>query len=190
MTNFRPLLVAQLVTGLVMVLVTATVISIQIRDRSSFAGSELYQDVVDRWGAPIVQAVPSVRAVESGSVFKTLESLPLEYQDVHVSAGMSYRKRGLVYFSGFEFTFQGRYQVTNNEAHDIDIAFVFPINLERNKVLLSDLTFTIGGSPLRSVFVDAVSSRSPTCSTRTCRCATSASRSRSREVTTTTMPLE
>jgi hypothetical protein len=154
MTNFRPLLVAQLVTGLVMVLVTATVISIQISDRSSFAGSELYQDVVDRWGAPIVQAVPSVRAVESGSVFKTLESLPLEYQDVHVSAGMSYRKRGLVYFSGFEFTFQGRYQVTNNEAHDIDIAFVFPINLERNKVLLSDLTFTIGGEPGRVDLTD------------------------------------
>ncbi len=133
----------QLVIGLAMVLFTATVISAQIGDRSNFAGSELYQDVVDRWGAPIVQAVPSVRAVESGSVFKTLEGLPLESQDVHVRAVMNYRKRGLVYFSGFDFTFLGQYQVANHATHDIDIAFVFPINLERNKVLLSDLTFKV-----------------------------------------------
>ena len=56
MTNIRSQLVAQLMIGLAMVLFTASVISIQIGDRSTFAGSELYQDVVDRWGAVGVAA--------------------------------------------------------------------------------------------------------------------------------------
>src|SRR5204863_5294268 len=118
-------------------------------DRRRFANGDLHRDVMDRWGAPIVQPAPSVRWVPSGTVFNALRSLPLDRQEIGVDATMSYRKRGLVYFSGFEFAFRGSYVVHNREGRDIDIAFVFPIDLERNKVLLSDLAFTVDGAPAK-----------------------------------------
>jgi hypothetical protein len=115
-------------------------------DRRAFASGTLYDDVVERWGAPIDQPVPSVRAVESGSVFKTLRPLPFERQTISVDAAMNYRRRGLVFFSGFDFDFRGQYQLSNPESHDIDVVFVFPVNLVKNKVLLSDLVFEVNGN--------------------------------------------
>ena len=105
---------------LAIVLVTAFAITTQICDRHGFANSELRDDVMNRWGAPITQAAPSVRYVESGSIFNTLHPLPLDSQKVEVDTAMNYRKRGLVYFSGFEFNFRGAYSVENPERHPID----------------------------------------------------------------------
>lgn len=133
--------------SLAIVLLVSAAISGQMLDRQSFANSELHRDVMDRWGAPIVQPSPSVRYVPSGAVFNTLSPLPLQSQEVVVDAAMNYRKRGLVYFSGFDFTFRGDYTAKNEGTRDIDIAFVFPINLEKNKVLLSNLVFTVNGEP-------------------------------------------
>jgi hypothetical protein len=126
----------------------AFVISAQITDRSGFASADLHADVMDRWGAPITQAAPSVRYVSSGSVFSKLAPLPLAAQLVEVDAEMNYRKRGLVYFSGFEFKFRGVYRVANPEPHDVDLVFVFPVQLERNQKLLSELAFRVDGKPV------------------------------------------
>jgi len=130
-----------------LVLVVAVVISSQITDRRSFADSELRTDVMERWGAQIVQPAPSVRWVRSGSVFNTLRPLPLSRQHVEVDARMNYRKRGLVYFSGFDFGFEGKYEVANDQVHDIDLVFVFPVQAEKNRILLSDLSFSVNGKP-------------------------------------------
>jgi hypothetical protein len=126
----------------------AFVMSAQITDRSGFASADLHADVMDRWGAPITQAAPSVRYVSSGSVFSKLAPLPLEAQTVEVAARMNYRKRGLVYFSGFDFDFRGVYRVENPEPHDVDLVFVFPVQLERNQKLLSELAFRVDGEPV------------------------------------------
>jgi hypothetical protein len=128
------------------VLFSQYVISGQMTDRRGFANSELRQDVVERWGAPIHQSAPSVRYVESGTVFNSLEPLEIESQTVRVDAEMSYRKRGLVYFSGFEFGFEGDYIVTNPEPYDIDIVFVFPVKFARRS-MLKDLSFSVNGAP-------------------------------------------
>ncbi len=136
--------------SLLIVMVVSSAISTQMTDRRNFASSELYSDVMDRWGAPIVQPGPSVRYVPSGAVFNSLTALPLQSQEVTVDAAMNYRKRGLVYFSGFDFTFRGDYTAENDQGRDIDIAFVFPINMEKNKVLLSNLVFTVDGQPKKA----------------------------------------
>ena len=128
--------------SLVCVLVALYVIAAQIADRQGFANAALREDVMERWGAPIQQAGPSVRYVQSGAVFTTLEPLALDSQHIRVDAGMNYRKRGLVYFSGFEFDFKGEYAVSNPTDHDIDIVFVFPVQIERRS-MLSDLTFAV-----------------------------------------------
>ncbi|MCP4002877.1 MAG: hypothetical protein GY725_01650 [bacterium] len=135
--------------------VAVFVISAQIADRQGFANADLHQDVLDRWGAPVVQPAPSVRYVESGSVFNSLESLPLDRQHVKLDAAMNYRKRGLVYFSGFEFDFNGAYTVTNPEAHPIDLVFVFPVQVARQS-MLSDLQFFVNSAPAELPLADKV----------------------------------
>ena len=127
------------------VLLVSLIMSGQITDRTSFADSELRQDVMERWGAPIAQPAPSVRFVQSGSVFNDLEPLALSAQHVEVDAAMNYRKRGLVYFSGFDFAFRGDYRVVNDRDHDIDLVFIFPVEAERNQILLSDMAFQVDG---------------------------------------------
>jgi hypothetical protein len=131
--------------SLLIVLVVAVVISGQMSDRRTFADSELHQDVMERWGTPIDQAAPSLRFVESGTVFNALQALPFDSQQVVVDAQMNYRKRGLVYFSGFDFAFAGRYQVRNRQPRDIDAVFVFPLQRARNSILLADLRFAVNG---------------------------------------------
>ncbi len=128
-------------------LVISAVIGDQILDRHNFANVELHRDVMERWGAPIDQPAPSVRYVKSAAVFTKLAPLPLSAQTVRIDAAMNYRKRGLVYFSGFDFSFTGSYRVENPHQHDIDAVFVFPVSMERNKVLLSELTFIVNGEP-------------------------------------------
>lgn len=133
--------------ALVLLAIVTLTMASQVSRRHSFASTELYDDVMDRWGTPIVQAAPSVRFVEHGSVFHDLEPLPLSRQHVTVDAAMNYRKRGLVYFSGFDFHFQGDYGFANEERYPIDVAFVFPLSVERDRVLLSDLAFVVDGTP-------------------------------------------
>ena len=140
--------------SLLIVAFSAFVISMQITDRHGFANSELRESVLDRWGAPIDQPAPSVRYVQSGSVFNTLHTLALDRQEIVLDAAMNYRKRGLVYFSGFEFEFRGRYTASNPESHDIDVVFVFPIHAERNRILLSDLYFAVNGEPSEIALAD------------------------------------
>lgn len=129
------------------VLLVVIAIGGQITDRRQFASSKLHKDVMERWGAPIEQPVPSVRYVESGTVFNTLKAMPFEAQTLSVDATMNYRKRGLTYFSGFDFAFRGQYRVKNTQGKDLDMVFVFPINIEKNKVLLSDFEFLVNEHP-------------------------------------------
>jgi hypothetical protein len=122
------------------------VISAQMTDRRGFANADLHQDVLERWGAPLEQAAPSVRYVESGSVFNALHAVALDRQHVQLDATMNYRKRGLVYFSGFDFAFRGEYGVRNPEPRAIDVVFVFPVPVARQS-MLQDLAFRVNGEP-------------------------------------------
>ncbi len=139
-------LVAHHVFGSVLIVVFATaVIAGQVADRTDFANSELAAGVEDRWGAPVVQPAPSLRYVHSGTIFTELKPLPFDRQHVEVQAKMNYRKRGLRYFSGFDFTLDASYAVNNPESHDIDVAFIFPIEMDKSQVLLSELQFLVNG---------------------------------------------
>ncbi|HZI14375.1 MAG TPA: hypothetical protein VE153_28675, partial [Myxococcus sp.] len=137
-------LVAHHVFGSLLIVIFATaVIAGQVADRTEFANSELAAGVEDRWGAPVVQPAPSLRYVHSGTIFTELKPLPFDRQHVEVLAKMNYRKRGLRYFSGFDFTLAADYAVVNRESHDIDVAFIFPIEMDKSQVLLSELEFQV-----------------------------------------------
>lgn len=133
--------------GLAVIGFATGVIASQVSTRTDFAATELAGDVESRWGAPVEQAAPSVRAVPSGTVFTELAPLPLSAQHVTVKAAMNYRKRGLAYFSGFDFVFDGRFVAENPRAHDIDVAFVFPVEVDKSQVLLSELAFEVNDAP-------------------------------------------
>lgn len=131
----------------VVLLFTTAVIASQVESRDDFASGELKTEAEDRWGAPVDQPAPSLRAVPSGTVFVDLAPLPLERQHVTVDAHMNYRKRGLRYFSGFDFTFTGEYAAKNRAPHDVDVVFVFPLEVNKAQVLLSELSFLVDGQP-------------------------------------------
>ncbi|MCP3105233.1 hypothetical protein LZ198_40825 [Myxococcus sp. K15C18031901] len=139
-------LVAHHVFGSVLIVVFATaVIAGQVADRTDFANSELAAGVEERWGAPVVQPAPSLRYVHSGTLFTELKPLAFDRQHVEVLAKMNYRKRGLRYFSGFDFNLGAEYAVVNREGHDIDVAFIFPMEMDKSQVLLSELKFLVDG---------------------------------------------
>jgi hypothetical protein len=121
------------------------VIAAQVEQRNDFAGSHVAQDVESRWGAPVAQPAPSLRYVQSGTIFTELKKLPFDRQEVKIDAKMNYRKRGLRYFSGFDFALTAVYRVNNAEPNDIDVAFIFPIELNKSQVLLSELKFQVDG---------------------------------------------
>ncbi len=122
------------------------VIAAQVEQRNDFAGSHVAQDVESRWGAPVAQPAPSLRYVQSGTIFTELKKLPFDRQEVKIDAKMNYRKRGLRYFSGFDFALTAVYRVNNTEPNDIDVAFIFPIELNKSQVLLSELKFQVDGA--------------------------------------------
>ncbi|NTX51396.1 hypothetical protein [Myxococcus sp. CA039A] len=139
-------LVAHHVFGSLFIVIFATaVIAGQVADRADFANSELAAGVEDRWGAPVVQPAPSLRFVHSGTIFTELKPLAFDRQHVEVLAKMNYRKRGLRYFSGFDFNLGAEYAVVNREGHDIDVAFIFPMEMDKSQVLLSELQFLVDG---------------------------------------------
>ena len=138
---------SHLVLALVPVVLTGVIVSGQVEDRADFANTELAQGVEDRWGEPVRQPAPSLRVVESGSVFTELKPMPFDSQHVRVDAAMNYRKRGLRYFSGFDFAFRADYGYANTSAHDEDVAFIFPIEFNKSQVLLSDVELTVNGKP-------------------------------------------
>lgn len=125
--------------------------SLQTISRTSFANTELYNGVMDTWGTPISQPSPTVRYLKSGSNFNHLKKMAFTGQKVTVNASMNYRKRGLVYFSGFDFTFTGEYTLVNDESDPIDVVFIFPLQFQNNNTLLSDLQFEINnkGMPIK-----------------------------------------
>lgn len=140
---FHIFLRCHLLVCLLIISVVIMVLPVQIRDRSNFANTELYNDVIERWGGPIIQSTPSIRYMETGTVFTELKTMPFSSQTITINTLMNYRKRGLVYFSGFDFDFNGKFSIINTKNTNIDLVFVFPINLEKNKVLLSDLNFYV-----------------------------------------------
>ena len=136
--------------ALIPVLATGVIVSAQVEGRADFANTELAQGVEDRWGEPVRQPAPSMRVVESGSVFTELKPMPFDSQHVRVDAAMNYRKRGLRYFSGFDFTFRTDYTYLNRSTHDEDVAFIFPIEFNKSQVLLSDVELTVNGKPAQA----------------------------------------
>jgi len=132
--------------SLFIVAFATVVISGQVSHRTDFADSELVKDVESVWGAPVSQPAPSLRAVQSGSIFTELKPVAFDRQHVQVDARMSYRKRGLRYFSGFDFVFSGNYSAVNRDDHDADVAFIFPVTANKSQVLLSELVFKVNGA--------------------------------------------
>ena len=87
--RFRRLVTHPLLPAFAAIVFATSVIGDQVAGRTDFANSELSKDVESRWGAPVQQAAPSVRHVQSGSVFTVLKPLALSRQHVDVDAQMN-----------------------------------------------------------------------------------------------------
>ena len=94
--------------------------------RSGELGLQLEPEVEALWGAPLVQASPSL-ALRVPGADRARPLLPSR-NDIDVRLRLDYRRRGLVWYPTYVCAFDGTYAVTNPEevAQTVELHFPFP----------------------------------------------------------------
>jgi len=112
--------------------------SITMRTRSGY--ETLGKQVEELWGAPHVQTAPVVHIPPPDERMPE-KYLELESSDIQVALRLKHRQKGLLWYSTYEVTFDGRYTVQNpsDKAEEVKVRFVFP----SYSAIYDDFVFTI-----------------------------------------------
>lgn len=108
--------------------------------RTSSGYEALGRQVEELWGAPHIQAAPVIYIPPPNG--RTSEKyLELESSDIQVALKLKHRQKGLLWYSTYEVTFDGRYTVQNrsDKAEEVKVRFVFP----SSSAIYDDFVFTI-----------------------------------------------
>lgn len=108
--------------------------------RTSSGYEALGRQVEELWGAPHIQAAPVIYIPPPNG--RTSEKyLELESSDIQVALKLKHRQKGLLWYSTYEVTFDGRYTVQNrsDKAEEMKVRFVFP----SSSAIYDDFVFTI-----------------------------------------------
>lgn len=130
---FLPLFLAWMMFGL------------RLEDRTYKASYQQLASVKQIWGGNLAQPMPSVRYKRSGSDVSRLSRGEIEQAKLVVDLRMDYRKKGLVYYTGYNVDFLGQYQVRNPENEKIYLSFIFPYPTRAGEGLLRDVKLLING---------------------------------------------
>jgi len=130
--------------------------------RTYSSDSQLKGRVASSWGAPQEQAPPTAtyvtgsyhqapEIVEGKEVMHTIDdrtciALTLQKSRVNVDLHLSYRQKGLLWYSTYGVRFLGTYEFTNpdDKPHDV----TFSVDLPAQQAIYDDLVFSLNGSPL------------------------------------------
>ncbi len=109
--------------------------------RATNFSSRLHSEVVQNWGAPMIQGHPEVYYETTGGIAARRHVLP-ERSDVEVDLHYDKKKKGLFWHRTYTATFRARYQITNPTpiAQTVYVGFKFPCEGTR----YDQFTFTIG----------------------------------------------
>jgi len=111
--------------------------------RTDFAMDRQLQSVMRIWGGNLEQPMPSVRYKGFGSDVSALGKKELHASDVSVTLTVDYRKKGLVYYTGYVADFTGKYTITNPEAQKIYLSFIFPYPMKQGEGMLRDVKLLV-----------------------------------------------
>ena len=114
--------------------------SVTMRTHSGY--ETLGRQVEELWGAPHLQAAPVVYIPPPGG--RTPEKyLELESSDIQVALKLKHRQKGLLWYSTYDVTFDGRYTIQNTsaKAEEVKVGFIFP----SSSAIYDDFVFTVNG---------------------------------------------
>ncbi|MFH1150418.1 MAG: hypothetical protein V1748_08080 [Actinomycetota bacterium] len=131
------------VTVLVLVALAAgwLVMARQIHERTGRAVTEGRAAAAEIWGASVSQESPLVSMAGNPQ-----GTLPLSSASGKVDLTMDYRKRGLVYLTGFRATFDVNYAFRNSTAATVPVDFHLPLPAGGELFTALDLKGTIPGA--------------------------------------------
>jgi hypothetical protein len=97
------------------------------------------------WGGDLAQPMPSVRYKLFGSDVSTLSKGELHASNIAVTLKVDYRKKGLVYYTGYHAEFTGKYTIKNPEKENIYLSFIFPYPTKQGEGLLQNFKLLVNG---------------------------------------------
>jgi hypothetical protein len=104
-----------------------------------------YQSVKKIWGGTLAQPMPSVRYKLFGSDVSTLSKGEIHASDISVILKVDYRKKGLVYYTGYHAEFVGKYTIQNPENENIYLSFIFPYPTQHGEGVLQNVQLLVNG---------------------------------------------
>lgn len=111
--------------------------------RTYKAVGQQLESVKQIWGDNLAQPMPSIRYKRFGSDVSTLSQGDIQASDIAITLEMDYRKKGLVYYTGYNAKFTGKYTLQNPESEKIYLSFIFPYPTQNG--VLQDIKLLING---------------------------------------------
>ena len=124
-------------------LIVWSMLTSRLENRTNFVLYGQISSVKRIWGGNLEQPMPSVRYKGFGSDVSTLGKGELSASDISVNLEVDYRKKGLVYYTGYLADFNGRYTIRNNENEKIYLSFIFPYPMEQGEGMLRDVKLLV-----------------------------------------------
>lgn len=97
------------------------------------------------WGGNLAQPMPSIRYKRFGSDVPSLNKGEVSASDIAVILDLDYRKKGLVYYTGYNAQFLGKYTLRNPENEKIYLSFIFPYPTTPGEGMLQNVKLLVGG---------------------------------------------
>jgi hypothetical protein len=115
-------------------------------DRRTYKAMSYQLEAVKQiWGGDLAQPMPSVRYKLFGSDVSTLSKGELHASDIAVTLKVDYRKKGLVYYTGYHAEFTGQYTIKNPEQENIYLSFIFPYPTRQGEGVLQNFKLLVNG---------------------------------------------
>lgn len=113
--------------------------------RTYGAMSKQLNSVRQIWGGNLAQPMPSVRYKRFGSDVSSLSKGEIHSSNIAVTLKMDYRKKGLVYYTGYNAEFTGKYKIQNPETENIYLSFIFPYPTRQGEGVLQNVKLLVNG---------------------------------------------
>ena len=117
----------------------------RLQERTYFATRDQLQSVKQIWGGNLEQPMPSIRYKGFGSDVPTLNRGEIHASDIFVKLTVDYRKKGLVYYTGYNANFVGKYTIQNPESEKIYLSFIFPYPMQQGEGMLQNVKLLVNG---------------------------------------------
>ncbi len=115
----------------------------RLQTRTDFAMYGQMDTVKRIWGGNLTQPMPSIRYKVFGSDVSSLSTMQPYASNIHVSIAVDYRKKGLVYYTGYNADFVGNYTIKNTESDKIYLSFIFPYPMKEGEGMLRDVKLLV-----------------------------------------------